>query len=494
MQVLKNFPDDEKLQAAIVIPSYDEGAGVLPTIRAWLRQSISSGVRAALFVVVNNSKKSSSDIKDSNRLTHELVESLLKEDMLPSLKLDGEVWQEFSKLKELVLSTRFRLALVDLWSKRHAPDKCNVGMARDVGARVAGQYVRDDGFFVMSDADTTPGRRYLYQAELYLRFNQDIDAIKGDVYVKDSKDPEAKKRSALMRLSQTLENQMRSFWLDEDFGKFERRLFPHLAGSNTVVRKKVYESAGGIPHINGAEDTELSRKILRKGGKIYNAGPRVSVDTSARISLRTEAGHGLGQGIREVIDYLDTPWEFPVLSLQACRFAELLLELLSEANQEGFGDKERWKEYILQRLSVKGEDLEEDHLERLWQANQADLTLVEVHFNRLLAVEVDKIAEEIYGKEPFYVVLAHFRQALGLRRARPLSAEEYLDEVRRELFHLGEVVDEKRSTPKPQWNTKDPQPVFLEEYLQSLNWFDEILLLIYFLLQGVPKRPEAKTL
>jgi len=402
MRVYKNFPDEERLQAAVVIPSYDEGDAILPTINAWVCQSISSEVRMALFVVINNSSKPSSKVKDSNRMTHELMMAFIEGGEDPR-KFEEKSWQEFTRLKNMIREFRFRLALVDLWSKGNAPRKCNVGMARDLGAREACKYLSEDGFLVMTDADTVPQGKYLYHADKILKVSPKVAALKGAVYVKDWCDHEENERilskDCVNDLQVIMQRAARIYYLQ----KPDRKPFPHLPGSNTVVTKEAYLSVGGIPHINGAEDTELSRKILRAGDVIREVGDFLEVQTSSRVSLRTEKGHGLGQAMKEASDYQQIPWQTPVLPFEACLFLETLLESVAFANSRYSSEKSDWKEGIQACLRKAGEELlEPDELDRLWNANQSDPTLQDIHFNRVFLIEADRIAEEIFGKIPFF--------------------------------------------------------------------------------------------
>lgn len=408
MRVLKNFPEDEVLHAAIVIPSYDEGDGILPTIEAWVRQTITSGVRAALFVVVNSSRKSNSKVRESNRLTHELVQAFIEGGEDPR-RFEEDSWKEFMSLRNMIQATRFRLAVIDLWSKGNSPRKCNVGMARDLGAREACKHLADDGFLVMSDADTLPQRRYLHHANLMLKVLPKMAALTGDVILEDRRDRGEDERILLRdcmnELQVLMQRAARIYYLQ----KPDRKPFPYLPGSNMVVTKEAYLSVGGIPHINGAEDTELSRKILRAGHAIRDMADFLEVRTSSRVSLRTDPGHGMGQGIKEASDHQQAPWLAPVLPFEACLFVERLLESVIEVNSRGLPDKNDWMKALQECLCRSGEEvLEEDELERLWNANQADPTLQEIHFNRVLLIEVDRIAKDTFYSDPFYTALKEF--------------------------------------------------------------------------------------
>lgn len=500
MRVFKNFPDDEKLQAAVVIPSYDEGANILETIDAWRIQMQLYEVRAALFVVVNNSRKSSREVKDSNKTTFDLLKSLVEKDVKRFKNLPKGRRQVFGKLREDIRQdTKFRMALIDLWSSGNAPEQCNVGLARDTGARVACEYLQDDGFLISSDADTIPSRTYLCDAEAGLKALPDVSALKGGVTLDVPKgDLETAERISLFEVIQHLERQMRSFVLLQEFQKKERRKFPHLAGSNAVIRKSAYESAGGFPHIRGAEDTELSRNILRQGGKIYQARYALEVKTSVRVSERAEAGHALGQAIKNADDHVEAPWNARVYSLTACRLMERLLEALATTNAQFPFHKKTWQLGVAHFLVRCGEyELTADHLERLWNANQIDPTLVDVHFNRILEVEVERIAAEIYEKMPLRVALAEFRSFLKYReQQRALIAaciEEHfssLDPSEDISTYLGSIIHElhdfdrylsalKKKVDLPE------KPVLSkpETVSEPFEYFAEFMLMIYFFMR-----------
>lgn len=389
MRILKNFPEDERLRAAIVIPSYDEGIGLLKILHAWTMQIITSGVKTAIFMVVNNPKKASRQVRESNKQSIGLIEGIIYESPSVNQYAPIENAEEFLHMVRVIRTVRVRLCLIDYASKNYAPRDCNVGFARDAGFHQALKHLDAGDIVIGSDADSFPLGEYLSNAERYMREHPNVDALSGKVLLED--DPEMNNALRLYYLGHKVEELMTL--ITETYSHMQPvNRFNYLSGSNMVVRVKSFLEAGGFPHRNGAEDTELARKIIKNGGAINALPKELQIQTSSRPSERTEEGHGMGHSILKAIQSQHQAWSMECPSFQALILERGILNTIATLNQKDPGNETIWKAEIQNFLrDVANIDLKPEQINRLWEVNQLDPELKDTNFNRVLVKEVKEI-------------------------------------------------------------------------------------------------------
>lgn len=160
--------EHKTLDAAVVIPSHREGTDVVHTLASIARQQGLQGRRIGVFVVINNARGAVQDVVSANMETAGLVRALGRGELPPLSGEPREVHSlapDFDTFGNVSISDRgaanqvlhapfLHLAEVNLWEGDHAPEVCNVGVARHLGTQAAIPFLRDkSGVIMHRDAD-----------------------------------------------------------------------------------------------------------------------------------------------------------------------------------------------------------------------------------------------------------------------------------------------------------------------------------------------------
>ncbi|MFV8282641.1 glycosyltransferase [Christiangramia marina] len=164
----------------------------------------------------------------------------------------------------------------------------NVGAARRVLMDLTSQRLTDNGFIIMTDADTIADKNWL---DSFLKFQTEpVDLICGQI-IPDIKglNAEAKKNLFENRHYLDLVSRLESEIYPQQSDPWPRH--SHNSGPNMAVRNSVYKKIGGIPPIPCLEDIALYQKVISYGYHIKHAMEPI-VTTSCRSSSRVQGGFG----------------------------------------------------------------------------------------------------------------------------------------------------------------------------------------------------------
>jgi hypothetical protein len=310
-------PRSQSFDAAIVIPSFREGFGVLQNLETIADQEHVNLSRIAVAVVVNNARNASAEVLRSNRQTDDIIRGLWTQQPPPSLLQEAD---QNEKAYEALLTFRkicradLRPILIDAWRGSNAPRQCNVGLARDWGCRSVWPLLKPFAPIVNTDADTKLVPRYMRTA-LDLYAETDTNAAKGPA--KNVYDDRTKHivQSVLQYRGHIFKVQNQLLSLQGIPPVQESPIVLLMGGANLTLDKETYRDTGGFPHIPGGEDTHLSLKILRSGRHItYDEG--LEVHTEARPSDRTHEDNGFGQMIIRLLGHVADFGQLPLQSMQ----------------------------------------------------------------------------------------------------------------------------------------------------------------------------------
>jgi len=170
----------------------------------------------------------------------------------------------------------------------HDPAINNVGAARRVVMDIASDRIIDDGFIVLTDADTVAHEDWL--SSLVKLQSQPVDLVCGQI-VPDLQglNAQAKKHLFENRHYLDLVSRLESELFPQDYDPWPRH--SHNSGPNMAIRNSVYKNIGGIPPIACLEDIALYQKVISHGYRVKHAMEPI-VTTSCRSSSRVEGGFG----------------------------------------------------------------------------------------------------------------------------------------------------------------------------------------------------------
>lgn len=157
----------QKNDIALVIPCYDEWIWVLDTLYSAAIESERTDCKVAVFLVVNNSQNCDPEVLEQNILTAKLVVDIIWWKVLWHKKESGYYYKERKKI-ERIRKSWFTLWLVDCYSKRNAPEICNVWYARDVWTRSILPFLQNKKCVIAhTDGDCKLWREYFSTLEEY---------------------------------------------------------------------------------------------------------------------------------------------------------------------------------------------------------------------------------------------------------------------------------------------------------------------------------------
>lgn len=409
------LPPENSLDVAIVIPSYNEGQDVVHMLGSIAEQKRIDDLNVGVFVVVNNARNAAQEVLASNEATMELLLHLqldMVPDGLPSrnrILRQLKPWNPigiFPSKKvdaERVVISRHRVALIDMSSDGHAPETCNVGLARDTGMRLAIPCTKENGILISTDADTMLGEEYIRSAYDLLA-NGKYAAVTGPVLLYSYLDqPLQQTRAQTVNQAENLIAGIMYSWIERNMvHTMERKKVPGLAGSNTAIKKMEYIAAGGIPHINGAEDTSLGLSLLRQGKEICK-DEKLSIFTDARESDRAEAGCSMGQYmIEKAKQCRDEQKSFTVANPAGMCLVHMLSRTIDAVSMHNFPE-EQWKATVNNYASV-GDfgylPLSDEELQDLWELKEKEPLLVSLDKNHFLQKYINRLAEKKWPPIP----------------------------------------------------------------------------------------------
>lgn len=449
MLVVDHFTDRE-LSAAVVIPSYQEGRGLIPSLASVARQRGIDLNEIAVFVVVNNTSSAAADVLNSNAETIGIIKDIWA-GRIPDGLNDASVvihGQEYSELESYryIIKSDLRVVLVDLSTEGHAPDTCNVGVARDIGGRVALDYLSDDGILIATDADTLLAKDYVSGGLKFFQANPSVAAATGpcEAYELWSR-TEMHDAVKLGRLEANLKSALSMYFEEYVAKSIDKNEDVVMGGANMAVRASVFREVGGIPRLSGGEDTLFTLGILNRGLAI-RAVPDLAVLTQARISLRTDVNAGFGQTMKRMQDHGPRYADFQTFSMETTAYVERLLLHIDMANAAG--DEIEWK-----RIMGDAElQLSDGELDALWKENSR-APKVRAALNHFLVKAVWKVAETHCPKTDLATSLS------GLKAS--LLAEEGEDII------LGSIIDVETKISDLHRSRRQMLTLYINEYLDN---------------------------
>ena len=224
----------------------------------------------------------------------------------------------------LIIYPEFNLLLLDIYQD----DVDNVGAARRILMNIASNRLKDpDGIIATTDADTIANKYWL--ANLLGYYQSEYDLICGKINVLNHYNlgraqQLLNKKESYGNLRATLEAVIAPDILDPLPRHF------HNSGPNLAIKKKVYDSIGGMPPISFLEDIALY-DLVASSGKVIRHCPFTIVSTSNRTVARVAQGfssqlsdwntienkilyvEGLNKLIRKfkIFDYIRTKFYIP---------------------------------------------------------------------------------------------------------------------------------------------------------------------------------------
>ncbi|TQI71415.1 glycosyl transferase family 2 [Gramella sp. Hel_I_59] len=168
------------------------------------------------------------------------------------------------------------------------PANNNVGAARKVLMDLASERLTDNGFIIMTDADTIADKNWLHS---FLKLQTEpVDLVCGQI-IPDMKglNTKAKKNLFENRHYLDLVSRLESEIYPQQSDPWPRH--SHNSGPNMAVRNLVYKNIGGIPPIACLEDIALYQKVISSGYAVKHAMEPM-VTTSCRSSSRVPGGFG----------------------------------------------------------------------------------------------------------------------------------------------------------------------------------------------------------
>ncbi len=334
------------LQGMVVVPSYDEEYGMLPLLRSVVEQEVARDI--AVTVVVNNARDTAAAVLESNARTIAMLQGLQTDeppgDLLERSREDEYAYfllQEF----RAVARSELRLLLVDASSGGHAPERCNVGIARTMGGNAALSYLASGAQLYFTDADSRFAPAYMGAAEEVYRDDAVAGATGPVRSVPDDFHPEQKTLRTMDQIRAVIHACYCSVLRIRGIPDLASRKTHLMSGANLSVRGEVFAGLGGIPPLAGGEDIRFSLAMVRAGHRIGH-DDRMTVFTQPRPSERAEAGHSFGQRLLQVLPYAASVALLPVRSWECERAIHRFGGYLGRMRHL-VQDQRAWQETIL---------------------------------------------------------------------------------------------------------------------------------------------------
>jgi len=247
-------PKSEHLQLVVTIPAKNEAANIWKCLSALVNQNSENGVISSkifeVIVLCNHCDDNTLDLCERFQNTH----------------------------------PNFPLYIYET----HDAEINTVGTARRILMDIAATRLVDDGFIIMTDADTQADKFWLNAFQKLQP--EPVDLICG-IITPDFKGLETEAKNKLLQNRQYLDLVTR----------LESELYPqgsdpwprhsHNSGPNMAIRNSVYKQLGGIPPLACLEDIALYQRVISFGYKVKHSFNPV-VTTSCRSVSRVPGGFG----------------------------------------------------------------------------------------------------------------------------------------------------------------------------------------------------------
>jgi hypothetical protein len=399
---------EQKFDIAVIVPSYKEGAGILPNLEA-IRDQIGIEARqVALVLVINNARDAAANVMASNFQTRLLAEKL-RSTFPPNIEL----------------------RIVDRYSRQLAPETCSVGFARKAGGEVILPEMKPEGVLVNTDADTILAPDNLGRAAHHFEVLPNVDIILGNVEMDvEGLGEEARRGTELYTLSWRSRRMFEQIYELVHAAPI-KNVDAKISGANFSIRAKVYKAIGGFKEMESGEDAELVLNALKQGFEPSYI-QEISAKTSGRNSDRTSKGHGPALA-RLAAKYEGEYADFPVLSPTAIFAIKNIfdnMELLRKLE-----DLDEWKKRMQEAVAAMPWPirLTNKQMNRLFRMSREEVVhnLPDLSIHVPLNMKVVQIVTNIMPRVPL-------NQAL-------YSAFEYLFE----MFQIDASCDEVRQLIDP---------------------------------------------
>lgn len=241
--------------------------------------------RHGIVVVINNKLNPEDRIKKSNLETYILLQAL---EHGFNVKITGS--KQGEKMIERIRKSKVPIKIIDAFSEGNANENNNVGLARKIGTETALKDVKEKGFVISTDADTTLGSQ-LFELTKIVFESSEIDALEYNIHSNswrtDEKERKANNLNALY---------WRLIKMPGEDSLIESSIV-WMSGGGSSFTKKAYQATGGYQEIPGEEDTRIGISISDAGMKVDKAiDNALYVSTRARISERASTGYGKSIG------------------------------------------------------------------------------------------------------------------------------------------------------------------------------------------------------
>lgn len=365
------------LDAAIVIPSYKEGANILHCLASIARQRDVESCKLGIFVVINQARESAIEALASNAETARIIRDL-QQRRLPlaldkrkrELKIPATCASLFGPIDEVVISLEeaakqvlhggIQIHEINLWEKDNAPLDCNVGIARHHGTTEAIKHLRSGQCPILgTDADAIFGTRKIRNAIDLFGTDQKLMGARGTLITLNSDSTDRRLKSAeqllsfhqffcelqyiLLALAMEGKPFLEAERIDRSLRKIKKAPAPDkFDGINANFRADVYKDVQFRP-IPGEEDYRFSDDLVKNGHKISDFGDKLATATLQRFSDR--ASTGMGRELEERFgQFTDDPYSFLVPSLNSLAFRVAIIKFMKEkfgfTNDATFGNPE----------------------------------------------------------------------------------------------------------------------------------------------------------
>lgn len=297
----------EKLDLVVVIPCYEEGFGVIKTIKSVVEQrDANDNVLRGIVVVINNPPSTETSVYWSNMKTYALLQGLRSG---KKITIDGD--SEMSAAIKLIQDSNITIEVIDAFSDGFAMEQGNVGKARRIGtAHALGLLSSDSSLILSTDADSWYGDSTLGTVSQIFNAHEEVNAMPLQITSSLSGLEGEAREAALMHFATErityayhhVDGAIRKVVatghaLLPDYNpkkeRFDQRMIT-MGGGYSAFRLKAYKAAGGYKDIPGGEDVLLGFDISRSVGGVAQVkeGHQLKVYTQARVSDRTKGGYG----------------------------------------------------------------------------------------------------------------------------------------------------------------------------------------------------------
>lgn len=443
MKLKDNGLNKGSMDAVVVIPSYKEGKGIIPTLHSFAKQRrvnayknpIYKDINFAVFVVINNARNASEEVLESNELTAQVLDAISLDTLLIDLDLEES---ERDMIRDII-RTKVKFCIVDLYSEGNALEECNVGIASDIGSSVALEYLKnDDGVLIRTDADTIFDHEFMFGIVNTMR----IQNIPGAEIGVDLQDTDNKEKERGFRLYEMWERMRKAHTVFYDYidNCYTGRTHRTFKGAGIAVKASALKAVGGFPHLTGGEDSKLSELIENEVGELSKM-EGLKAKTSPRVSGRID---DLGQGFSDYLNRLSTLQDdfanFKIPSYESYKVKRKLCAIIDIANSQEF-DVAEWKFFVSEafRDSTDGMELTKNQLKSLCKLAYKKGEKETVQNNKELELKIDKYLAGSLPRIPLIKAMIEFiDMILNFYENKNI---DYLKELRRiENVEIGKSI------------------------------------------------------